>query len=135
LEADGQQAGAAAVGEEAEVADAYEAAREQMQQKTPQELVDGQLHQLLLVAVSGVAPAEDDATVFEGEESVVGDGNAMGVGAEITQGVFGASERVAWRRRPSLVGTRFAAMMQRRAVRPGTADFRGTEACRCERRP
>jgi hypothetical protein len=93
LEADGQQAGAAAVGEEAEVADAYEAAWEQMQQKAPQELVDGQLHQLLLVAVSGVAPAEGDVAVFDGDESVVGDGNAMGVGTEITQGVFGASKR------------------------------------------
>ena len=42
LEADGQQAGAAAVGEEAEVADANEAAWKQMQQEAPQELVNGQ---------------------------------------------------------------------------------------------
>ena len=40
-----------------------------------------------------VAPAEGDVAVFERNESVVGDGDAMGVGAEITQGMFGASER------------------------------------------
>jgi hypothetical protein len=36
-----------------------------------------------------VAPAEGDVAVFERNESVVGDGDAMGVGAEITQGMFG----------------------------------------------
>jgi hypothetical protein len=65
LETDWQQTGAAAISEEAEVADAYEAAREQMQQKAPQELIDWQRHQLLLVAMGGVAPAEGDVAVFE----------------------------------------------------------------------
>ena len=71
MEADGQQAGAAPVGEEAEVADAYEATREQMQQKAPQELIHWQRHQLLLVAIGGVAPAEGDVAVFQSNESVV----------------------------------------------------------------
>ena len=39
-----------------------------------------------------VVPAESDATVFEGDESVVGDGNAMGVAAEVTQHLLGAGE-------------------------------------------
>jgi hypothetical protein len=67
------------------VADAYEAARDQMQQKAPQELVNGQSHQFLLIAMGRVAAAEG--------ESVVGNGDAVGVGAEITQGMFGTSER------------------------------------------
>lgn len=92
MEADRQQAGGA-VGEEAEVADAYEAAREQMQQKAPQELIDGQRHQLLLVAMGRVAPAEGDVAVFQSNESVVRYGNPMGIGAEISQGMFGATER------------------------------------------
>jgi len=92
LVADGQQAGAVAVGEEAEVADAYEAAREQMQEETPSELIDGQLHQLLLVAMSRIAPAESHVSIFQSNESVVGDGDAVGVGAEISQGVLGSSE-------------------------------------------
>ena len=76
--ADGQQPGAASVGEEAEVADAYEATREQMQQKAPQELINDQRHQFLLVAMSRIAPAEGDVTIFQSNESVV---NAMGVSA------------------------------------------------------
>ncbi len=92
MKADGEQAGAAAVGEEAEVADAYEAAREQMQQKAPQELIDGQRHQLLLVAMGRIAPAEGDVAVFQSNESVVRNGNTMGIGAEISQGMLGAAE-------------------------------------------
>jgi hypothetical protein len=65
------------------VADAYEAAGEKMQQKAPQELIDGQRHQLPFVSVNGVAPAEGDVAVFQGNQSVVGDGDTMSVGAEI----------------------------------------------------
>ena len=46
------------VGEKAEVADAHETARQQVQQEAAQELIDGQSHEPLLVAVSGVAPAK-----------------------------------------------------------------------------
>ena len=80
------------MGEEAEVADAYEAAREQMQKKAPQELIDGQRHQLLLVAMGGIAPAEGDVAVFQSNESVVGDSYAVGVSAKISQGMLGTAE-------------------------------------------
>ena len=63
-----------------------------MQQEAAQELIDRQSHQPLLVAVSGVAPAEGDVAVGESNEPVVGDGDAMGVGAEIAQHMFGAAE-------------------------------------------
>ena len=49
FEADGQQLSATAVGEEAEVADANEATREQMEQEAAQKLIGRQAHQLLLV--------------------------------------------------------------------------------------
>jgi hypothetical protein len=39
-------------------------------------------HEPLLVAVSGVSPAEGDVAVGESNQSVVGDGDAVGVGAE-----------------------------------------------------
>ena len=84
MEADGQLAGAAAVGEEAEVADAYEAAWQYMKQKPAQELIDGQGHQLLLVAMGRVAPAKSDVAAFESNESVVGDSHTMGVGAKVS---------------------------------------------------
>ena len=49
-------------------------------------------HEPLLVAVSGVSPAEGDVAVGESNQSVVGDGDAVGVGAEIAQHVFGSAE-------------------------------------------
>jgi hypothetical protein len=76
------------VGEKAEVADAHEAAREQVEQEAPQELIDGQSHQTFLVAVSGVSPAEGDVAVVKSDQSVVGNGDTMGVGAEIAQHMF-----------------------------------------------
>ena len=64
-EAERQECGSLPVGEEAEVADAHEAARQQMEQKTAQELFDGQSHEPLLVAVSGVSPAKGDVVIGE----------------------------------------------------------------------
>ena len=64
-----------------------------MQQEAAQELVCRQAHQLLPVAVSGVAPTEVDVVIVQCNESVVGDRDAMRVGAEITQNVLGTSER------------------------------------------
>jgi hypothetical protein len=92
LAAEGQQAGTPTVGEKAEVANAHEAARKQMQEEPAQELVNRQRHQLLLVAMGGVAPAESDVAVFEGNKSAVGDSHAMGVCAEIAQGMLGTTE-------------------------------------------
>jgi hypothetical protein len=79
VETDRQQASAPPIGEEPEVADAHEATREHMKQKTSQELIDGQRHQLLLVAMCRVTPAKGDVAVFQPNEPVVGDGYAMSV--------------------------------------------------------
>ena len=89
---DGQQTGASSVGEEAEVTDAYEATWQHMQKEAAQELVDGQRHRLLPVAMCGIAPSEGDVAMVERDESVVGDGDAVGVSAEIAQGMLGSSE-------------------------------------------
>ena len=91
-EAERQQRGSLSVREEAEVADADEAAGQQVQQESAQELIDGQAHDSLLVAVGGVPPAEDDLAVRESDEPAVGDANAVGIGAEIAQGMFRSSE-------------------------------------------
>jgi hypothetical protein len=60
-----------------------------MQEEAAQGLFDGQCHQLLLVAMRGVVPTEDDLAIAESDEPVVGDGGAMGVCAEIAQCVLG----------------------------------------------
>ena len=39
-----------------------------------------------------VAPAEADLTVLDGEEAVVGDGDAVGVLAEVVEDLVGAGE-------------------------------------------
>ena len=70
-----------AVGEEAEVADADEATRQQVQQEATQELVHRKAHDSLPVAVGGVSPAEADVVVGESDQPAVGDADAMRVGA------------------------------------------------------
>jgi hypothetical protein len=79
LKAKRQESGAAAVGEEAEVADANEAFGEQVQQEAAQKLIERQGHQLVFIVVSGIAPAKGDLVINERNESMVGDGDAMGV--------------------------------------------------------
>ncbi len=64
-----------------------------MQQEAAQELIDRQSHEPLLVAVSGVAPAEGDVALGESNQPAVGNGDAMGVGAEIAQHMFRPAER------------------------------------------
>ncbi len=80
------------VGEEPEVADAHEAARQQVQEEAAQELVDRQSQEALLVGVGGVSPAEGDVALLKADESAVGDGDAVGVSAEIAQRVFRSAE-------------------------------------------
>src|SRR5579863_8744621 len=65
-----------------------------MEQEAAQKLVDSQSHDPFLVAVSGIAPAEGDIALGESDQPGVGDGDAMGVCAEIAQHMFGAAERL-----------------------------------------
>ena len=81
-----------AVGEESEVADANQAAGQNVKQEAAQELMGGNSHDLLLAAVGIVSPAEGDAIVFEGHEPMVGDGDAMGVAGQVVENMFGAAE-------------------------------------------
>jgi hypothetical protein len=92
LEAQRQQGTAVPIGEKSEVANSYKARRQQMDQKAAQELIDRQTHEPLLVAVGGFTPAEGDVVFGERDEPSVGDGDAMGVGAEIAQHMFWSAE-------------------------------------------
>ena len=92
MEAERQEDGALPVGEKSEVADAHEAGWQQMEQESAQELLDIQSHEPLLVAMGGVSPLEGDVALGESDQSAVGDGDAMGVGAQIAQHMFRPSE-------------------------------------------
>ena len=74
------------------MADANQAAGQNVKQEAAQELMGGNGHDLLLAAVSIVSPAEGDAIVFEGHEPMVGDGDAMGVAGQVVENMFGAAE-------------------------------------------
>ena len=69
------------IGKEAEVADAHEAAWQQVEQEAAQELFDGQSHDPLLVAMGGIAPAKGYIALGKSDQSVVGNGDRMGIGA------------------------------------------------------
>jgi len=92
VEAERQEHSALPVGEEAEVADPHEAAREQVQEEAAQELVDRQSQKPLLVGMYGVTPAKHDAALLKSNEPAVGNGDAMRVAAEIAQRVFQPTE-------------------------------------------
>ena len=77
--------GAAAVGEEAIMADAMKPVRQRVQQEAADEFVGFQRHDLVLVVMPVVAPAEADPAVGERDKPAVGDRDAVRVAAEIGQ--------------------------------------------------
>ena len=81
------------MGEETEVADAHEAWGKGVEEKAPQELLHRQGHQALLIGVGGVSPAKGNLVAMQRDEAMVGDGDAMGVGAQVVQDILGATER------------------------------------------
>ncbi len=70
------------------MADAHEAWGKHVEGETSQELVHGQRHEALLVAVGGVSPTEGDLIARQGNEAMVGDRDAMGVGAEVVEDIL-----------------------------------------------
>ena len=64
-----------------------------MKQKPAQELIDGERHEALLIAVCGVSPTECDFVIGQGDEAMVGDRHSMRVAAEILENRVRAAER------------------------------------------
>ena len=75
------------------MADAHETWGKHVEEKASQELVHGQGHEALLVAVGGVSPAEGDLVARQGNEAMVGDGHTMGVSAQVVEDILGPPER------------------------------------------
>ena len=63
-----------------------------MKQEAAQKFIDRQSGESLPIAVGGISPAEGNVAVGESTQPVVRDGDAMGVSAEIAQGVFRSPE-------------------------------------------
>src|SRR5260370_31962771 len=83
----------AAAGEETEVPDTDEAARQHVQQKPAQELIDRQSQESLLVFMSGISPAKRNPVIYESDETAIGDRHAVCVGAEVAKHLLGSAER------------------------------------------
>jgi len=69
-----------------------EAVWQSVQQKAADELIGIECHHLGDATLSVVFPGEAHLPVGEREEPAVGDGDAMGIAAEIGQHLFGAAE-------------------------------------------
>jgi hypothetical protein len=81
------------VGQEAEVADAHKSQRQQVEQEATQELLAREAHDPLAVAVGRVSPPEGDLAIRERNQSMIGDSNAVGIGAEVAEDVFRTAKR------------------------------------------
>ena len=81
-----------AVTEPTEVADAHEARGQDRQQEAADELGSIEGHDPLLVVVAIILPAERDVPLFACEQAMIGDGDVVGVTAEIRQHLGGTTE-------------------------------------------
>ena len=93
MEAERQKNLPLTIGEKPEMTNANKARRQQMKQKSPQKLVHSQSHQALFVVVHGVSPTKRDLATSQGDQPMVGNGDAVSVVAEITERVLRASKR------------------------------------------
>ena len=118
--------GAAGVRQEAEVADAAEPFRQDVEQEATDELVGVERHHLGLVVGAIILPAEADATVLAGEEPAVGDRDAMGVAAEIVEHLLRPAEGTLGVDDPFDVAQRLKMAGEGRRLRRGGRDCRRT---------
>jgi len=63
-----------------------------VEEEAAQELLHCESHQALLITVFGVSPTEGDLVVLKADQTVIGDGYAVGVAAEITENLLGTAE-------------------------------------------
>lgn len=86
---------AVTVGEKAEVAHAVEAVGKQVKEKAPDKLVGMKLHDLLAIMPMApiVLPSEGDVVIIDSDDAAVGDGDTMGVPAEIGEHLVRPAER------------------------------------------
>lgn len=81
--------GAVPVGEDAEVPDAAEAIGEHAQQEAADELAGVQTHELAAAALGVVAVGDGDGVGGNGDDTLVADGDPVGVAAQVGENAFG----------------------------------------------
>ena len=81
-----------AVGQKTVVADALKAGRKRVLQESLDELLGGNRHHLLLLLVSIVFPLEGNLTIFQCQQTPIGDSYAMSVASQILQHLLRAAK-------------------------------------------
>ena len=84
---------AVSIAEKSVVANAVESARQDMKQESPDELVRREGHGFLLIVVAIVLPIEFHSAVFDIDDSIVGDGDAVRVAADVVHHLLWSGER------------------------------------------
>jgi hypothetical protein len=83
---------AIAIAQEAVIANAMESVGENVEQESPNELLGGEGHDLLLMVVAIVPPLELDLPVFDIYDALIGNRDPMGVAADVVHYLLGAGE-------------------------------------------
>jgi hypothetical protein len=78
------------VGQEAEVPEPVEPMRGDVQQQTPQELYGVQRQGVQAVATLVILVAEGHLAMLQGHETVVGDGNVVGIAGQVLEHMLGS---------------------------------------------
>ena len=89
-----------AIAEEPVITDPFEPLWLDMEQEPANELVGGQRHGGDMIAVSVVLPAESNLVIVDGDQTVVGDRDPVGVAPDIVEDLFVGRRRGASSRRP-----------------------------------
>ena len=89
----GDRVASPGIGEQAEVPDAYEAARKHVQEKASEEFLDGECHEFRAPMIGIVLPAKLDETIGEADQARIRDGNAVRVAAEVPEHLLGPTKR------------------------------------------
>jgi hypothetical protein len=81
------------IGEQPEVADAHEAAREHVEQEAPEEFVNVERHDLRVAPIGVVLPPKLDDTVDETHEARIGDRDTVRIPTEVLEHLRGPTKR------------------------------------------
>lgn len=84
---------AVSIAQEPVIANAVESTGENVEEESPNELLGRERHDFLLIVVAVVAPLELDLPVFDLQDPVIGNGDPMGVAADVVHHLLGAGER------------------------------------------
>ena len=84
---------AVSIAEEPVVANTVEPTRQNVEQKSPDELVRRKGHGFLLIVITVVSPTKFHLALFDVDEPMIGNGHPVGVAADIVHHLLGSGER------------------------------------------